>query len=104
MEWLRENAAQVAPAIPYVLVAIALVALAATWLLRPRNGLLQQSPRFRRALRVLAVLSIPGPLIGLGVVFGPMSPLFKSIRQLRAHKGAELPDVVFQAVKDNRQH
>lgn len=100
-ETLRETGAHIAAWFPTALAVLALLAGGMLLLLRSKRPGAAATPRFRRAATSTALFFLVGALIGLGVAFGPMRPLFSSAARLDARVGQTVPEMEFRRVSDD---
>jgi len=92
MEFLRENAAQIAAWMPLVALIVTVASLAASMRARARGD-----------RRQFLWLNLTGAsVIALIVMFGPMSPLFSSARTLDSWRGRPAPPVSFRDLSTGR--
>lgn len=104
MQWLRENAGHIAAYLPFILVGVGALLLAARWLIRPRGRMFETHPKLKNVVRTALSWTIPLPFIALVIALWPMSPLFLSARRLAVRTGKPIPDIVFRDVRENREH
>lgn len=102
--FIEEQAGRIAAVLPTFLVATGTLAVAALGFIRKHASSIGQWSPWSSMTFAVTVLFILLSLIGLGVAFGPMAPLFKSARSLDAGLGKPAPEVVFKDVSDDSVH
>lgn len=98
MPFLLENAARIAAWLPPVFIAVGVGASLALVYERMRPG------RIRNWQSVVARNALTLSIVGLGVAYIPMPPLFRSAEKLQAKRGAAFPELEFKLVADGSSH